>query len=369
MRITGVRTVRAELPLEEPVTTAIHRIARLSTVIVRVDTDEGIAGESYLWAMGGRRAAVLQSMVRALAPVALGRDPRDTQGLWSALWKDINFLGHRGVTLFGISALDWACWDILGRSLGVSVGRLLGRTRDRVPAYASGGLWLGMSVEALQAQAREFVAAGFRAVKMRLGKPDPAEDEERVAAVREAIGPHVALMADANQGFTFAHALRLGRALEPWQLAWLEEPLPAWDLRGSARLAATLDTPIASGETEYTLRGMREMLELGAADILMPDLERVGGVTEFIKVARLAEAWERELSPHVFTEHSLQLCAAIPNLSWTEHMPWFGALFEETLELDEDGTLPIPDRPGFGFTLREEAVQRFAVAGTQTLDA
>ena len=176
------------------------------------------------------------------------------------MWTEINFLGHKGVSLFGIAAIDWACWDILGQSLGASVSRLLGRRRDRVTAYASGGLWASMTIPELEAQARDFVAQGFTAVKMRIGKPDIGEDIERVAAVRSAIGSRIKLMADANQGLSVNHAIRLGLKLETFDLVWFEEPVQAYDLEGLARVAAEIDTPIASGETEYGRYGFRDML-------------------------------------------------------------------------------------------------------------
>src|SRR3546814_171323 len=192
-------------------------------------------------------------MVRLLGERAVGKDPRDTTARFDEMWAEINFLGHKGVSLFGIAAIDWACWDILGQSLGASVSRLLRRRRDRVPAYASGGLWASMTIAELEAQAKDFVGRGFKAVKMRIGKPDIGEDVERVAAVRAAIGDRVGLMVDANQGLSVAHAIRLGRRLESFDLVWVEEPVQAYDLEGSARVAAEIDTPVASGETEYEI--------------------------------------------------------------------------------------------------------------------
>jgi L-alanine-DL-glutamate epimerase-like enolase superfamily enzyme len=276
------------------------------------------------------------------------------------MWREINFLGHKGVTIFGLAAIDWACWDIRGRAQGMSVGRMLGRARDRVPAYASGGLWASMSIDELQAEAKGFVAEGFKAVKMRIGLPEIAVDLERVAAVREAIGASIGLMVDANQGLTVNHAIRLGRGLEKYNLVWFEEPVQAYDLAGSARVAAALDTPIASGETEYARYGFQDMLERGSADILMPDLERVGGVSEWLKVANMAAALDIPVSPHIFTEHSLQLCAVAANVHYTEHMPWFTELFQERMEM-VDGDIIIPDRPGMGFSFNPDAVARFAV--------
>ena len=165
-------------------------------------------------------------------------------------------------------------------------------------------------------------------------------------------------MADANQGFTVDHAIRLGRRLEAFDLAWFEEPVPAYDLEGSARVAAALDTPIASGETEYARYGFRDMLPMKAADVLMPDLGRVGGVSEFVKVAHMADALDVPVSSHIYTEQSVMLVAALGNATYLEHMPWFGGLFREKLEM-RDGMIVVPERPGFGFTFDFDAIERY----------
>ena len=226
-----------------------------------------------------------------------------------------------------------------------------------MPAYASGGLWLDRSIDELQEEAvRLCRRPGFRAVKMRLAPGPLPATEARVRAVREAIGPGVKLMADANQQLGEAEAIRMGRMLEGYDLTWFEEPLPAWDLAGLARVAAALDTPIASGETEYARYGFRQMVELRSADVLMPDLQRVGGVSEFIRVAHLAAAHDLPVSSHLFPEMSLSVLAGLENATWLEHMPWLAPLYRETLEL-RDGAAVVPDRPGWGFTLDLDRVR------------
>jgi L-alanine-DL-glutamate epimerase-like enolase superfamily enzyme len=193
-------------------------------------------------------------------------------------------------------------------------------------------------------------------MKMRLGMADPAADLARVRAVREAIGPTVALMADANQGLTEAQAIRLGRGLEEFGLTWFEEPLPAWDVEGLARVSAALDTPIASGETEYTRYGFRRMLELRSADILMPDLQRVGGVSEFIRVGHMAESHDVAVSSHLFPETSIQVLGALSNAIYLEYMPWFSKLYCEELVF-ADGDAVLPERPGWGFTFNQDYIR------------
>ena len=355
MKVSAVETQPVVVRLDRPIGSALGPIAKFGCILVTVRTDGGITGENLIFTLNDRRTTVLRQMVDELADVAVGRDAGHIAGFWARAWKDINFLGHKGVPVAGISAIDGALWDTLGKAAGLPLYRLLGGAQDRVPAYHSGGLWLSRSIDELAEEAQGFVAQGFRAMKMRLGLPDPAEDIARVKAVRDAIGPGVKLMADANQGLTEAQAIRLGRRLEPFNLTWFEEPLPAWDLDGLARVAAALDTPIASGETEYTRYGFRRMLELRSADILMPDLQRVGGVSEFMRVGHMAESHDIAVSSHLFPETSLQVLGALSNATFLEYMPWFSPLYNEALEF-RDGSAVVPERPGWGFTFNRDYI-------------
>lgn len=360
MKITGVDCVQVEIPLETPLRTAIHDIRSVGCVLATIDTDAGVKGEAYNFTMNATRLDVLQGMIESLSHHVIGRDPHDVEAMWDAMWRDINFFGHKGITLFAISTLDTACWDIVGKVAGQPLHKLFGACREAVDVYASGGLWLSLSIDELVREARGFLDQGFRAMKIRVGKDRMEEDVERVAAVREAIGPDTVLMADANQGFDASHAIRLGRRLEDFNLYWFEEPVPAWDLEGHAAVAAALDTPIASGETEYTRYGMRDMLKAGAADILMPDLQRIGGLTEFRRVANLAASHDIPISPHIFSEQSLCIAGSAPNCNYLEHMPWFRELYREQMHL-VDGRIAMPEGNGLGFTLDQDAVDRLRI--------
>jgi len=209
----------------------------------------------------------------------------------------------------------------------------------------------------LAKEAKEFVTRGYRGMKLRLGFPTIEEDVERVRAVREAIGPDINLMVDAHQAFTVDHAIRLGRKLEEFNLAWFEEPIPAYDLEGTARIDAALDTPIAMGENEYNRYGFRQILEMKAADIVQTSPVRLG-ITESVKVAHMAEAYETPVAPHIFPEQNMHLVAAIPNSIYVEHMPWFSSLYREKIDV-KDGMIKLPDRPGLGFTFDPEVVERY----------
>lgn len=360
MRIESINTRLVDVPLPAPIGTAIHQMTSVGCVLVEATTVDGVVGQGYVLALNADRIRSLDEMIKGVAERVVGREATETEGIWEELWSLINPMGHKGVTVSAMSALDVALWDAVGRTLDMALHRLWGSCRETIPTYASSGLWLSMSIDELTKQAEAFVSAGFTAMKIRLGSPRMDEDVARVAAVREVIGLDVGLLADANQSLDPKSAIRLGRALEPYRLGWFEEPVPAYDLKGHRRVRDALDVPIASGETEYTRFGMASMIDAGAADILMPDLQRIGGFTEFRRAAALASANNTPVSSHLFTEHSLCLAGSIPGCISVEHFDWLHPLFNETPEL-KNGELVIPDRPGHGFTFNQAATTQFAI--------
>ncbi len=358
MKITKLDTIPVNVPLDKPLKTAIHDIRSVGCVLVRLETDLGLVGESYIFTINAQRLKVFQDMIDSFAPRLLGKDPHYVEAIWQAIWSEINPIGHKGVTISALTALDTACWDLIGKAAEKPLHHLFGACRDRVKTYASGGLWLHQSVDELQIEAQAFIDQGFHSMKVRVGKPDANEDFQRVKAVREAVGPDIELMVDANQSFAPKQAIKLGRMLEALDIFWFEEPVPAYDLVGHAEVRERLDMNVASGETEYTKHGMKAMIEAKACDILMPDLQRIGGLSEMRRVAALAEAYNMPISTHIFTEHSLSIAGSAANCISVEHMPWYAPLFNEQMAI-EDGMIAIPDRPGCGFTFSEEAVKRF----------
>jgi L-alanine-DL-glutamate epimerase-like enolase superfamily enzyme len=279
----------------------------------------------------------------------IGQDPRNVGKVFADIWGALNPTGHKGITIGAISAIDVALWDIVGKAAGMPLCKLFGGVRDRVDTYASSGLWLSDSIDDLVTEAVHFVDTGFAGMKIRVGSDTVETDVARVRAVRDAVGAEIDLYVDANQGLTPKHAIRLGRRLEEFNLVWIEEPVAYNDLVGHAEVRAALDTPIASGETEYTRFGMQAILDARAVDVLMPDLQRIGGFSEFQRSAALASTHHVSVSSHFFTEYSLSLAGSLANCVSVEHIDWFAPLFNEQLELD-GGQLVVPDRPGTGFT-------------------
>jgi L-alanine-DL-glutamate epimerase-like enolase superfamily enzyme len=359
MKIETVDVQHVVVPLAKPAGFALGQITSFGCLLVTVRADDGTTGESLIFTINNIRARVLAEMVESLKPLVIGADPAFTTQFWTKAWRGINFIGHKGVSIMGISALDCAMWDLSAKAAGLPLHRMLGGAQTRLPAYHSGGLWLSQSIAELADEAQSMVVSGFKVIKMRLGAPTAEQDRERARAIRKAIGPNIKLMADGNQGFTENEAIRRARLLEEVDLTWYEEPLPAWDIDGLARVRAAVSMPIASGETEYTRYGCREMLMKRSVDVLMPDLQRIGGVTEFMRVSRMAEAFDVQISSHLFSEMSIQLLGALSNVAYLEYMPWFKDLYTEALVF-EDGDALVPDRPGFGFTFNQDYVSFLA---------
>ncbi|HEY4775280.1 MAG TPA: mandelate racemase/muconate lactonizing enzyme family protein, partial [Xanthobacteraceae bacterium] len=307
------------------------------------------------------RIRIIDEMVRSFEPLVLGLDPTQCGRFLSRAWADIRPIGHSGLAVIALAAVDMALWDLRAKLAGMNVARLIGACRVTLPVYHSGDYWVTVSLDELQRNAAAHMARGFRAFKLRI-TPRIPDTVARMRALREVIGPDAALLVDLNQRATVAEAIRLGRALEGYNLTWIEEPVPHHDHAGEAAVAAALDTPLASGESVYTSRGIVEMLHVRAADVVMPDLQRMGGPTEFLKAACCAQAFDTPCSNHCYTEMSLSLLAAIPNAHWLEYMPWLEPVYRERIELNKDGHAVVPERPGWGFSFDLDAIRHYALA-------
>ncbi len=360
MKISAVDIQRLAIPLRKPIRTSVHDFTHAHTVLVRLRTDAGPTGIGWCFAFEASKAAALVALVEDLASVYENRDPRAVRANFAAAWRDLNFFGHAGAAMMALSALDTACWDLAAQAAELPLYRYLGGDSERVTTYASSGLWLNYTVDELIAEADAFLAEGHRAMKMRIGRADFTTDIDRVRRVRDAVGPDIALLVDVNQAWPESVAIRAGRLLEPLDIFWLEEPVFYSDLEGCARVAAALDMRVATGETSYGSASMKQHLDARAADVLMPDLQRMGGITEYLNTASLCAAYNQPVSSHLFTEASAHVLAAQPHALMLEHMEWWEELFENPLPV-EDGQVIMPNGPGLGLTLSEAALTRFAV--------
>ena len=360
MKITRLKTRLVNVPLDKPVGTAIHSIQSVGSVLLSLETDEGLVGESYVFTINAVRLKAFDEMIRSFAHQVIGRDPHFVSAIWEDIWREINPGGHKGLTISALSAIDTACWDLIGKAAEQPLYKLFGACRDRIDTYASGGLWLSQSIDELLTDAEQFIQQGFRAMKIRVGSDSAATDVERVRLLREAVGPDIGLMADANQALGVKQAIRLGRRLQEFDLIWLEEPVAAYDLEGHAQVRLALEMDLASGETEYTRLGMQQMIAHRACDILMPDLQRIGGLSEMRRAAALASAHNLPISTHIFTEQSLSIAGSVPNCISVEHMPWHVTIFNEPMKI-RGGQILMSDQDGLGFTFNPESIERYAI--------
>ncbi|MFQ5910836.1 MAG: mandelate racemase/muconate lactonizing enzyme family protein [Thermoplasmata archaeon] len=364
MKITDVTCEKVSIPLRKPKAIATRPIHCRQLTVVQVSTDEDLTGVGWSWSH-----AVATIVEETLKDLLVGEDPFQTEWLWSRMYGAEGTLtyGRRGAAIRAISAVDVALWDLKGKALEMPVCRLLGGCRSRVPVYASGGYYEeGKTVDDLADETVAYVKQGFKAVKIKVGLLSLDEDEERVRAVREAVGPDVGLMVDANNAYRPYSAIRAARTFEKYGVEWFEEPVSPDDLCGSARVAAAIDTPVASGELEYTRYGFRALIDKRAVDIVQPDANVAGGVTEWIKIAALASANSTPVAPHSSQEVHVHLVAATPGAFNVEFFDP-SADIRKTEELftthltPRDGYLAVPRKPGFGIELSQKAVERYRV--------
>ena len=358
-RIAWVRVSSCLLPLATPISDAkvltgrqkpMTEVAMLFAELQTADGHQGL-GFSYSKRAGGPGQF---AHAREVAPVLLGEDPSDIARLWNKLcWAGAS-VGRSGLATQALAAFDVALYDLKARRAGLPLAKLLGAWRDSVACYDSSGGFLHTPLEQLLANASASRERGIGGVKLKVGQPDRALDLRRVEAVRKQLGDAVPLMIDANQQWDRPTAQRMCRAFEGFNLVWIEEPLDAYDHEGHAALAAAFDTPIATGEMLTSAAEHAELIRHRAADVLMPDAPRVGGITPFLKIAALAEQAGLMLAPHFAMELHVHLAAAFPGEPWVEHFDWLQPLFDERLQL-RDGRMLVPTRPGLGLSLSGQA--------------
>jgi L-talarate/galactarate dehydratase len=362
MKITRARTRVLSTPADNPLVVGLPpRGDRREFVTLELDTDEGLVGVGLTF-FGGALTPALKVAVDELARRVVGEDPTRVEAIAATLRAAAGSAGPGGIFTLALSAIDIACWDLAGKAAGRSVCALLGGLRDRVPTYASGALLRQYPLAYLAEAGPRLVDMGFRQMKMQCGsEPTVAASVERVRVMREGIGPDVDLMCDINQLWNVHHAIEVGSRLEPYGLFWLEDPVAHDDYAGLARVADALTTPIAAGEYHYGIVPFRHLLEARSVDIVMVDLLRVGGYTQFLNVAGLAEAFNLPVVSHLIPEFQVHAMAAIPNGLTVEYMPWTHRLFRETPAI-VDGQLVVPDKPGLGLEFDQAALEQYDVS-------
>ena len=365
MRVTDVKMKSYRWPRKKPIRNGRYIYPTSGLDIVTIETNEGVTG---IGLSGGVQEfpTIGMEILTHLKQYVIGQDPFDTERIWDDMWQP-KLVGRRGITTRVISGIDIALWDLKGKAAGVPLYKLLGGFADKIPVYIAGGYYEeGKGLDDLATEMEEAVDLGADAVKMKIGGAPINEDVERVRVVRQAVGPDVRVMVDANCAYRYYEAIEIARKMEPYDIFWFEEPVNPDDYKGHQLVTQATTIPIATGENEYTRYGFRDLIETRSAAIIQPDGLIMGGVTEFMKVAALAQAHDLPIAPHGTQDVHIHLVSAIPNGLILEYYststdPLHREMFEETLQV-ENGYVRPPNRPGLGIVPNMKVLERYRVA-------
>lgn len=350
------------IPVDPPKGDAIQKFSALELPVVTIRDAAGNSGTGFGYTIGQGGTTILELLRRELLYQLEGKDSRRIGWLHDHLSKSLHALGPGVVLSNALAAIDIALWDLNARRYGIPLHTLLGGAKDKVPIYNTNVGWLSRSLDEMVELSRKAVRRdGFRALKLKVGKPDPEEDVERVGKVRKAVGNGIKLMIDANQSWTIDQAVRRLQPLEKFDLVWIEEPLLATDLQGFQHLGQKTSVPRAGGESLYHPAYFYENIRLGALDILQPDVARVGGITPAMKVCGMAEAANLRVAPHVSPELSLTVAAAVPNSMFIEYIPQMEPVLARKIRIEDGHAIP-PDVPGHGIEFDQHALKRYEVS-------
>ncbi|MFC7396378.1 mandelate racemase/muconate lactonizing enzyme family protein [Chelatococcus sp. GCM10030263] len=359
--IDKIVTHHVSIPFERPLQTGNHVYRDLENVLIEIHAD-GLVGIGYAFNFAFRQAAAIRLIVEDLAQHLMGKQVADVRAHALAMWRQLNFIGQTGPSAMAMSVVDTALWDLFAQSQATPLHRLLGSVRSEIELYPTGG-FLADPIEAVIEEVARHREAGFKRCKIKVGRPDWQVDVARVGKLRAAVGDDFGIMIDANQAWSVVDAIAAGRRFQDLGVCWYEEPVSVYDVPGTARVADALDMPVAAGESVFTRYGHLELLDGKACDVLMPNLMRCGGPTEFMEVGALAAGRHVPVSSHTFTEISAHLVAALPNATFSEYLPgWWEKLFNEEQKI-AGSMFTLPDRPGLGLSFSREIIERYGRDG------
>ena len=361
-RIAQAELTMVDLRPKVERTDAIQAFVSQETPILRLTDTEGAVGVGYSYTIGTGGPAVISLLRETLLPRLIGREAEEIGGIW----RDLLYVTHAtavgAITSLALATIDTALWDLRCRRAGLPLWRMAGGARNRVPLYTTEGGWLHLPTEALVSDAVAMKEAGFTGAKLKIGKPSIAEDRARLSAVRAAVGDAFLIMVDANQSFSLAEAKRRADMLAEFGIHWFEEPMPADDVGAHRELSRHSRVPIAVGESMYSLSQFKDYLEQGAASVVQADVARVGGITPWLKIAHLAEAFNVPVCPHFLMELHVSLVCAVPNAPTLEYIPQLDEITTAPMAI-RDGHALAPETPGLGIAWNWDEIARSSVPG------
>jgi L-talarate/galactarate dehydratase len=362
MRITAIESELLHVPLSRPraspAEAAAGRLNTINVLLVHVETDAGLRGLGFAYALQGSGRALHAVAVDDVTPLLLGENALDHERLGAKAYWRLQTVGRLGLVQQAYSAFDVALWDLKAKAAGVPLYKLLGGAREATPVYGSDTAWLWMSVEEILEASRPYLEQGMMGIKVKVGA-NPEEDADRLTRLREALGDDVWLAVDANERYDYGTALAMGHFFEEEiGCDWFEEPIVCEDVEGHARLASKLEIPLAAGEMLFSPAEFADYQRRGALDVWQPDVTRVGGITGWLKVAALAEQAHRPLSPHLLPEIGVHLACGLPQVTSVEYMPWLSPLFTQALHLDKGRLVP-PPRAGLGLEVDRDMIHKY----------
>jgi L-alanine-DL-glutamate epimerase-like enolase superfamily enzyme len=339
----------------------------LDVLLLRLTDDDGTVAHSMLWLTVADQVPLMEAALRYHAPRVEGHRLDQVPNIPLTLAQSLSFVGHQGVAAFGASAFEMAIEDLICRRRNISLGKALGQVSQKVRAYQT-GLMPFTPIDELVAEAQEIYDGGVRAIKMLVGKPRIEQDVERIAAVRAALPDDASLMVDALQKWNYTQARQAVEAFADFDLVWVEDPLDHTDIKGYRDLVRISPVPISTGESLFAVDSFQQLFD-ARLPYVVGELERVGGIRAWMRLANLAAAHSTTLLPHIFPHLSAHLVSALPQKEvWWEYVPWFDSLLDYTFDIN-DGFLTVADRPGTGFDLSFDAVENFARSPWQRLTA
>jgi L-alanine-DL-glutamate epimerase-like enolase superfamily enzyme len=359
-KIVSVETLQVDLQPKVKRTDAVQSFECQETPMVKIRDADGVEGVGYSYTIGTGGSSVMRLLDDHLVPLLIGRDADDIEMIWRDLFYRVHATTVGALTSIALAAIDTALWDLRAKRAKLPVHKLAGGAKDRIRLYYTEGGWLHIDEGQLVEEALQAKERGFGGTKIKVGRPHVAEDVRRLRAVRNAVGDEWDVMTDANQGFMVDEAIRRARHYEEFDVAWFEEPIHADDVLAHKRLCDSTTLPIAVGESMYSISQFKDYLQSGACSVVQVDVGRIGGITPWLKVAHMAEAFNVPVCPHFLMELHLPLCCAVPNSRWLEFIPQLDLVTKTGIQIENGRAIPSME-PGLGIDWDWPALDRQVV--------